>query len=397
MARQLKDAVDKKGLPLRPLTPDESTFVLHEQLMCKIDYRYWSERWAIVAKKTQETSPLHPRWRSQEIFLAKLAKLEEDRAAYDHPDGVLVNVLKGRQLGLSTESEAILAHRITSQTSVRGLVAGDVPEQSEYLFGMAELIVDHLPWWLKPQTRAHQTGKFLAFATGTSLRVAAGKSQRGGLQDRGGAKGNLGRGKTFGIGHISEVSTWERPEQLRDGLEPGIPEHPRTFFVRESTAKGRNDFWHNEWRLADQGKGRWTNIFIPWYSEPTQYRLPPPDGWEPNEHAKAHAEAVERTSAQFMLGGETVRLNADQLHWWERKRTVAEDTGELAKFYEEYPATPEESFQNSGRSIFTPKVLELLKRQERIPIAVLHVEPMKTIDDIRAWEREAGVGVGAGG
>jgi hypothetical protein len=301
-------------------------------------------------------------------------------------------------LGLSTETEVILAHRLTTQTSLRGLVAGDVPEQSKYLFGMAELVVNSLPWWLRPPVRAHQTGSYLEVGDDTgpsSLRAAAGKSQRGGLQDRGGAKGNIGRGKTYSVGHLSEVSTWERPEQIDDGLLPGVPIRRRVFLVRESTAKGRNDYWHNEWRAADAGRGRFQNVFIPWYIEPEKYWLMPPAGWAPSDSSKAHAEMVERTSPAYLLG-ETIRLPAGQLYWYERMRAKFEEDGRLHQFLEEYPAVPEEAFQFSGRSIFNSITLELLKRQERTPLAVLHVEPAKTIAQLKAWEAEQAARAGAG-
>jgi hypothetical protein len=252
---------------------------------------------------------------------------------------------------------------------------------------MAERVIAGLPWWLKPRRVKFNTGSYWEGSNKSTLRIAAGKSQRGGLQDKGGTKGNIGRGKTFQLVHISEVSTWERPEQLKDALLWGVPRRPQTFCVFESTAKGRNDFWHNWWRDTDRGLTRFTNIFIPWYIEPDKYWLPAPDGWEPGPVATAHAELVERTSAGFLLG-QTVRLSREQLYWYECEYRAAEEADDLGRFHEEMPAVPEEAFQHSGRSVFSHNVLERLSRQERTPIAVLHVEPMKDIAQLKAWERE---------
>lgn len=386
--RALADAVTAKREPLREITSEESAFILHERLRCKLDYRYFSERYAVVTKETQDASPLVPRWASQDLFLARLAELEYRRHQDGHPDGLLVNILKARQLGVSTETEVILAHRLLTQTSVRGLVAGDVPEQSKYLFGMAELVIDSAPWWLRPDLTFHQTGSYLQFATGASLRAAAGKSQRGGLQDRGGAKGNIGRGKTYGLAHLSEISTWERPEQIEDGLMPGVPRRPRTFMVRESTAKGRNDYWHQEWKKAAKHLGRFTNIFIPWYIEPDKYWLPPPVNWIPATTTVQHADTVARTSPGFLLGTRHT-LSRPQMYWYEQTRRTFEEDGELHKFLEEYPATPEEAFQHAGRSVFSSITLERVKTQERTPVAILRVEPARDIAILKAWEREA--------
>lgn len=386
---QLATAIDADGEKARDLTAEEAHFILHEQLLATIDYRYWSERWAVVAKETQDAEPLTPRWKSQDLFLARIARIEEERYQ-THPDGILVNVLKARQLGISTETEAMLAHRLTTSKSVRGLVAGDVPEQSSYLLGMAELIVENLPWFLKPRAVAPTNkGSILSFqveqAT-SSLRVAAGKSQRGGLQDQGGTKGNIGRGKTFGLVHISEVSTWERPEQLRDGLLPGVPRRPRTLCVFESTAKGRHDFWHEQWLATDKGITRFHNVFIPWYIEPEKYWLPVKDGWEPLPTTKEHAAQVERDSPKWLLG-QTIRLTAEQLYWYELNRQQFDEDGRLYQFFEEYPATPEESFQHAGRSVFNAKTLERLKAQQQTPLMIAQIQPRKEIATLAAYER----------
>ena len=103
MRDRLASIVDTKNRPLREFTGEERAFVLNERLLSKIDYRYYSERYAVVVKETQDAAPLVPRWASQDLFLARIAKLEEDRWEQGHPDGLLLNVLKARQLGISTE------------------------------------------------------------------------------------------------------------------------------------------------------------------------------------------------------------------------------------------------------------------------------------------------------
>jgi hypothetical protein len=385
----LAQAYDKKGNLLRPLTPAESQFILHERFLCFIDYQYWVERYAVVAKETQDAEPLTPLWASQVLFLSHLREMEYERHTGGHPDGVLVNILKARQLGISTMTETIVAHRATTQKTLRALIAADVQEQARYMMSMAELVIDNLPPWLRPPIRAHQRGDYWeAQVTNTTIRTAWGKSTRGGLQDQSKTKGNIGRGRTFGCVHLTEYSTWERPEQIKDGLMPGIPRRPRTFVAFESTAKGRYDAWHQQWLSTERGEGRFRNVFIPWYIEPDKYWLPAPEAWVPNEAAAQHAELVERTSGLYLLG-RTVRLTREQLYWYERERAVFEADDNLYKFIEEYPATPEEAFQHAGRTIFKASVLERVAKQERAPIAVVEIQPAREIAQLAAWEREA--------
>lgn len=366
MTRRLTPLWDpQKRQQVRPLSQDEQAFVANEQLLTKIDYRYWAERYCMIQRGGATLAPMYPLWESQELILAELARVEEARWHEGHPDGLLPNTLKGRQLGASTFFQSILAHRITTHTYFKALIASDVPENSgsQGLFGMLELVVANLPWWLKPSEVFHTKDKHIVFRTGSSIIVESGKSMKGGLQEEGGQKGNLGRSKTYAGGHLSELSTWERPQQIDDGLMPAIPISPRTFLAKESTAKGRYNWWHREWLVAEKGLGRSFNIFIPFYAERSKYWLPCPGGWIPTDDTLAFARRVQEKGPRYMH--RSVTLSKEQLYWYERSRAAAVEKNELFKFLEEYPAEPEEAFQYSGRSIFPVMVIDRVEKQAR--------------------------------
>ena len=253
----------------RPFSQDEEAFVVNEQLLCKLDYRYAAERYLYINKAGQVLEPLFPLWESQTLLLDALASEEETRWRAKHPDGLLANVIKGRQLGCSTWVQSLLAHRVLTHGQVRALIASDVPQNSgsEGLFGMLELMVEHWPWWLKPTERFHTKNKHIMWENGSRVIVESGKSMKGGLMEEGGEKGQLGRSKTFSMAHLSEITTWERPEQINSSLLPAIPRTPRTLCIRESTAMGRNNYWHQEWTLAADGEDpRFFNIFIRYFA-----------------------------------------------------------------------------------------------------------------------------------
>jgi len=720
-AKTLKALWDPKKKQLaRKLSTEEQAFVDHEQLLCAVDYRYWAERYAVILRDGNRLAPLTPFWASQEFTLDRLAAREWAESQKRIPDGVLMNVLKARQLGETTLSIAILSWRMTQHPHRIQLIAGDVPEQSSYMFGMLERILQHLPWFLNPGTiPPTNIGDIVTLANASATMVGAGKSMRGGLQDKGGEKSNLGRGKSqpldepvltpygwstmgalrvgdlvvgadgrptpvFGVfpqgmqptyrvetsdggstrvsadhlwtvkawrredeapetvtlttqrlldgglrarndriwryelpvvapvafigedlpldayvlgallgdgstrsssiqltcndpgiadrvkaflpdgytlrlrkhpnraptyfvtwaerkgqrvhhvgralrqldlygkgawekfipdtykfaprvdrlkllqglldtdgwidkdgrtgfcttspqlaadvvfvvrslggvttvnekhptytykggvkvgrtayhvnvtlprntcgfslarkrdrydrwegvrkrnprrtitkidfvgylpsqcirvgaadalyvtndfivthntinaAHLSELSTWERPEGLDSSLFVALPQHPMTFAILESTAKGRSGWWPNHWYASEEGLTRFANLFIPWYIEPTKWRREPPPDWQPTQTTLDHATRVEKTSAAAI--GRTMALDRDQLYWYESERAAYDRKDKLYEFFEEYPADAEEAFQHSGKSIFSPKVLDYLRNRQR--------------------------------
>lgn len=359
----------KKARQTKALTPEEQRFVTHARVRGKVDYRWWAERFSKIIHPARGITSIYPLFESQRLALEAIGKRERALHQTGHPDGILGNVLKGRQMGISTLAQSILAHRATTQSYTQCLIASDVPENSGStgLFGKLEFTVEHVPWWMKPGELGHVKSGHIHFTNHSRVNVESGKSMKGGLQDKGGSKGQLGRSKTYSMIHLSELSTWENPEQIDDSLDPAIPQTSRTFALYESTAKGRHNWWHRQWNAAARGKHpRFFNIFIPWYAEKGLNWLPIPPGWVAPDYAVQYAQRVATHSAAFM--GSTIRLTTEQLVWYCARREVAIEKGQLFKFLEEYPAEPEEAFQHSGRSVFPPQVLDQL-RNETKPLA----------------------------
>lgn len=387
MAARLATIWDpQRKAPTRRLTPEEDAFVAGERLLGKIDFRYWAERYAFINAGGTQLQRLTPLWETQEIALGELARLQEERLASGHPDGLLLNVLKARQGGISTLGAALNTHRVITQTHIRALLASDVPDNSgsEGLFGMYERIVANLPWWLAPRERFHAKNQHIIFESGSQILVESGKSMKGGLQEKGGSKGQLGRSKTFSVVHLTELSTWEAPEQIDDSLMPAVPRSPRTLGIKESTAKGRHNWHHEDWLIGERGKGRWRNVFIPWYAEETKYWLPAPVDWVPSEDTLLEARKAAEAGPRYLH--REVTLSRNQLYWWEETRAAYAAKGQLARFLEEFASDPESCFQASGRSIFTLDQLQYLKRLTRPMIDCWSVAPAMILSQERAAE-----------
>lgn len=330
--------------------------------------------------------PLYPLWESQRSVIEQLGRLEDERWRTGHPDGLLINVLKARQLGVSTLSQALSAHRLLTRAHVRALTGADVEEQAGYLFRMLRRLYDQIPWFLQPNLLTFVKNREMTFSNESFVKTAWGKSTRGALATVGGegSKGAIGRGQTYSVFTISELATWDNPEQLDSALFPAIPVRSEALGVLESTAEFAQDWWHKHWLATGEGDGRFSNIFIPWYVEPGKYSLPAPAGWSPSSQTLQHAAKCERDSPKW-LGGRSVTLNQDQLYWYERTRAYYTKKNELHKFLKEYPADDLECFQYAGRAIFSQEQLEQIDvaGSKRAILDIWRVEPAREIAALR--------------
>ena len=369
---RLSDVFGEKGEILRAYTKEEQGFVENELLMTKASYKYWSERYCFINAEGTGLKKMFPLLETQEYVLRRLGKREEEIAEIGG-GGIFVNFLKGsRQVGGSTLAESILCHRATTQNNIFGLMASHEPgpKGSGYLFAMFERMYEGLPWWLKPAETAHVKNEEIAFEGGTRLWVESGKAMKGVK----GQRGQIGRGLTISMAHFSELSTWELPEPIKDSFLPGVPRAARTFIFLESTAKGRNNWWHAHWKNSPDSVWKFVNIFIPWYVE-MKYSEPPPVGWVMKQTTLQHAKQIEETSLGCI--GKRVSPTKEQLYWWELMRQSFEVDGNLKKFLEEFGSIDSDAcFQFSGSSIFKTETIERVAMQARPLAGVLEIAPM---------------------
>ena len=359
----------------RAFTTEEDAFIRHELNRCKADFLYWATRYAKLKDKNMSLLTFKPT-PVQEIALDKFAQAEHDVVTGKTGDGLIFAVMKARQVGISTLSEIVIAHRTFFYGNTTALIAADTDSRSMNLYEMLVRIYDNLPWWMQPRSLDPKSdyrvkGKQILFHDQDSvIRIGSSSNMQGG--DSGTDKGSLGTGMTIPLAHLSELALWENPYQIDDALMPSIPYGPRTFAIFESTAKGRNNWWHEVWMHAKRGIGRRKPIFIPWYMEPNR-KLPYPSDWTPSDTTLAHAERVKVLSPQWC--GKTVHLSKEQLYWYERERTDYATRKVLFKFLAEFAADDMEAFQNSTMGVFPNELLDDMRQKaNRIP-ALVDIRP----------------------
>ncbi len=358
------------------LPSEAESFIRNEINRCKVDFLYWATRYAKLKSKNMELVRLAPT-AVQTLLLDKIANAELDAITNKTGDGIIFMVLKARQLGVSTISEMIIAHRVFFYANTTALVAADVEDRTQNLYEMLMRVMDNLPWWMKPRSvdpkRDYRVkNKLITFADQDSIiRMGSSKNLQGG--DSGQDKGSMGTGQTLPLVHLSELALWENPWQIDDALMPSIPMGARTFAIFESTAKGRGNWWHEKWEDAKRGLGRRRPLFIPWYTDPDTYKLPAPSDWTPSERSLAHAERVKETSSRWV--DKTIILSKDQLYWWEKTRAEYVSGRVLHKFLAEYTADDLESFQNSAIGVFPSEMIDDMRQSAAKLPTLVEVRP----------------------
>lgn len=271
-------------------------------------------------------------------------------------------VLKGRQGGVSTYTGGRHYHQCTHRKGCQAFILTHEQPATDNLFGMVDRFHKHNLGRLRPETGASNAKElyFPSLDSGYSVGTAGSKA--------------VGRSKTVQLFHGSEVAFWPNASEHFAGVAQTVPDLPGTEIVLESTANGIGGEFHERWQDAEEGKGDYLPIFVPWFWS-DEYQRVPPLGFTLNEEEEEHAT----------LYGLTIQ----QMVWRRAKLAELKDP---ALFRQEYPATAAEAFQATGHDAFIPSMVVLRARKrtcEGIGALVIGVDPARFGDDgfAIAWRR----------
>ena len=343
--------LDRKKRP-NGLLKGEREFIRNEIHLCRIDFVYWCERYVKVRHWQGGHLVYFALQLAQQIVMTIWGELEEKGFA------VACLALKARQLGMSTLSEIAIAHRVIFWSNINAIVGSSDPEKSKLMSKMMEICWDNLPWWMAPVMTARRAGQLFEFNHNSHN---SGVSIQHGSQVSG-----IARGTTTSAVHLSELADFEKPGELIDAsLKGAAHESPDLFLILESTAKGRDNWLHDEWRNS---KENWPRtmlrpVFLPWFVGRDLYptktetrRNPVPENWEPKITTIRHAEKAQVYVTNYLplrrALGKDWTMPPEQMWWWECKREEAIKKKNLAGFLQEYPADDIEAFQSTNTSAF---------------------------------------------
>ena len=368
---------DERGVKLesgklaRGLTASEQQFIESEQLICKVDFKYWFERYCSVELDPGVTADgkggiAAPILAESQLHYVKLlgkkeVEVHEEFKKYGLTLGIHAYFHKTRQVMATATARAASWHRLLFWNGTRAFCATlDDPRIGE-LFKRDHIILDNLPWWQMPEVYPDVKDSEIGLAPPISSRIS--------YQAENQVTG-IGTGSQNDVSHLTEVALWKYPGKIRFSFVPSIPKSVTTLHIQESTADGKGNYWHEVTEAArhkKRGFEHWVYAFIPWWFNRKKYRAVPTSGWQPSDHTLAHVELIERTSPEFNEGV-VYHPTPEQLYWWETTRAEHVRTGELASFLTNYPATPEQSFQNPSQGALPAELIEQMETEVVNPV-----------------------------
>jgi hypothetical protein len=347
---------------------EERKWIRNERAIAQVDYLYYATRYSFIQVDNQVIH-YQPQL-SQQIMNAVRARIEDLGWA------IMLQVLKARQVGITTDSQIVISHRTLFYPNVVALTGSCDKDKSEIMLGKYRLLYENLPYWLRPDITRDRSGSFMNFGgLNSQLIVQHGRQMTG-----------IGRGNTPTAVHLSELAEFENPEILIDaGLLPGIHESPEILFILESTANGPHNWWYKTWGYSKgnywEGRAKFCPTFLPWFTRPDIYptpgwlkQHPVPVDWSPLPVTVAHADrAYKSVRANDTLRAyfpENWRMAKEQMWYWEVNREEHRAKGMLDVFQREFCSDDMEAFTASGLSVFDVDVLSDYNNSCQEPKAV---------------------------
>ena len=305
----------------------------------RIRNRYDYEWYACTCQTIQDKETLKEvpfvLWYPQRKYLKEMEAL---RLAGKPIDIIL---LKARQWGGSTLTQLYMQWlQVCVFPGINSVICGDIENQSRIVAGMLSRTINNTPRWVlgcsikeAPYKGSTSTREIKPIGS----RYTIGSAQ----------KPDKVRSENVSLAHLTEVGLWKetkgkKPEDLVQAIFGTCLGGPGTMKVLESTAKGVGNYFHRTWQgattIKEEERNNFTPVFVPWYDIPLYTK--------PIEDYEAFIPTMtEREKELFELGATLEAIN-----WYRDKRREIPDEWRLAS---EFPSTPTEAFQSTGRRVFT--------------------------------------------
>ena len=294
----------------------------------------------------------------------KLYEIVEKQKAAGKP--VRVIILKARQQGASTLSEALIFEDSYNNTNRNSLIIAHDLDSASKLFGISKLFYDMLPGQKKPLDHSNRKELIFSPPHRSSTLVETANNLK------------AGRASTLQNIHCSEFAFWPDAKTLMLGLKQCIADLPNTMIIIESTANGIGDHFYSEYMRAKNGESEYAAVFIAWWELPEYSRPFDSDKGKSQFEFEINKTIInidtnKPEKSEELLLKEKYSLSLEQLNW--RRWTIQNKCdGDSELFCQEYPSDDTEAFLVSGRPVFDRKATTQYALNTKKPIAVGNLE-----------------------
>ena len=283
---------------------------------------------------------------------------------------VRIIILKARQMGFSTLTEAILFKEVVTKPNVTAGIITHESKATNNLFTMSKLYYDNLPEPIKPAIR-NRNAQELIFNnennTGLNSKITCMTAGDG-----------AGRSGTYNFLHLSEFAFWSGDKkEAFISLMQTVPNNENSMVIIESTANGY-EYYKELWDQAVNKESDFIPFFIGW-NKLSEYQIPY-TGFKLTEEEKELQRIY--------------NVSLDQLEW--RRWCIRNNCGgDVEVFKQEYPINPEEAFLSSGTCYFNKEKVIKRINELRVKPKVGYFEydydsRLDKINNIRFVEHEDG-------
>ena len=259
-----------------------------------------------------------------QLYTHKIIEEQKEKLGY-----VRVNILKGRQQGLSTYVSGRYFYKVLTIPGTNAFILTHMGDATRSLFAMTKRLNTNLPNGLAPKPNKDNENQLLFNQLNSGYRVGTAGSKE------------IGRSMTNQLMHLSEYGFYEKHAEIKRGIEQTVADIAGTEKIKESTANGINNAFYLDWQNAKEGKSDYINIFVPWY-------------WQDEYTKDTTGFTLTEQEKDWMQLYEYNGLTARHLAW--RRNKINEFDGDYDQkcrgFAQEYPFTDEEAFINSITDTF---------------------------------------------
>ncbi|PHF33210.1 DNA packaging protein [Bacillus toyonensis] len=257
-------------------------------------------------------------------------------------------IAKARQIGFSTMSLALCLWMAMNRSRTNYLIVSYKAESSTSLFDKLKMMYDDLPHdkFKFPKDVQNNRGQ-MKFDNGSSITLATAGGK------------DVGRGTTYEYILLSEFAFYENQDSILLSAEQALAKSKTSKLVIETTSNGFNTY-QKLFDNAYKENSKYKAFFFPFYSSSyaKQFKddYDEAEAWykENNKGKRLTKDDLEQDELYLYEQGATLK----QLMW--RRWKLLDMT--LQQFYQEFPATPMESFISSGLNVFDQgKIVERLK------------------------------------